>query len=156
MRKHVGKAHKERLHIEYYYSTVAFTRRFKDEWICFSYNTMIIFWSWVFVKHFFTFEGLWNNDHIRHLLFFTPLFMSFLLRYYLHILERGKGSTKKGERNINVCLPLAHPLSQTWPATQACALDWELNQWPFGSKVGTQFTEPHHPGFTPLFLLYEL
>ena len=26
------------------------------------------------------------------------------------------------ERNINVWLPLAHPLLGTWPATQACAL----------------------------------
>ena len=26
------------------------------------------------------------------------------------------------ERNINARLPLAHPLLETWPATQACAL----------------------------------
>ena len=37
-------------------------------------------------------------------------------------LERGKGREKKRERNINVWLPLAHPLLGTWPATQACAL----------------------------------
>ena len=24
--------------------------------------------------------------------------------------------------------------------------DWELNQKPFGSQAGTQFTEPHQPG----------
>ena len=24
--------------------------------------------------------------------------------------------------------------------------DWELNQWPFGSQVGTQSTESHQPG----------
>ena len=40
------------------------------------------------------------------------------------------------ERNINVWLPLASPLLGTWPATQACALDWESNQRPFGSQAG--------------------
>ena len=29
---------------------------------------------------------------------------------------------RKRERNINVWLPLTHPLLGTWPATQACAL----------------------------------
>ena len=35
---------------------------------------------------------------------------------------------EKEERNINVWLPLMCLLLGTWPATQACALDWELNQ----------------------------
>ena len=34
-------------------------------------------------------------------------------------------------------LPLAHQL-RTWPATQACAPDWELNRRPFDSQAGTQ------------------
>ena len=38
------------------------------------------------------------------------------------------------------------PLLGTWLATQACALDWEWHQWPFGSQAGTQFTEPHQAG----------
>ena len=37
-------------------------------------------------------------------------------------LERGEGREKERERNINVWLPVAHPLLGTWPATQACAL----------------------------------
>ena len=44
------------------------------------------------------------------------------------LLERGEGREKERERNINVWLPLARPLLGTWPATQACALDWESNQ----------------------------
>ena len=28
--------------------------------------------------------------------------------------------------------------------------DWESNQQPFGSQVGTQSTEPHHPGLNSL------
>ena len=53
------------------------------------------------------------------------------------------------ERNINVRLPLAHPLLDTWPATQACDLDWKSNGCSFGSQVGTQSTEPQQPG--PIF-----
>ena len=37
-------------------------------------------------------------------------------------LDSGEGKEKERERNINVWLPLAHPLLGTWPATQACAL----------------------------------
>ena len=37
-------------------------------------------------------------------------------------LETGEGKEKDRERNINVWLPLAHPLLGTWPASQACAL----------------------------------
>ena len=61
-------------------------------------------------------------------------------------LERGEGWEKERERNVNVCLPLAYPLLGTWPATQAGALDWELNWRPFGSQASTQSTEPHQPG----------
>ena len=50
-----------------------------------------------------------------HFLFFKKNFI------YL-FLDRGKGREKDRERNINVCLPLTHPLLGTWPATQACAL----------------------------------
>ena len=44
------------------------------------------------------------------------------------------GREEERERNINVWLPLTRPLLGTWPATQACALDWESNQQPFGSQ----------------------
>ena len=54
---------------------------------------------------------------------------------YLFLERGGEGER---ERNINVWLPLAHPLQGTWPATQACALD-------FGSQAGTQCTEPRQP-----------
>ena len=38
------------------------------------------------------------------------------------------------------------PQPGTWPATQACALDWESNWQPFDSQASTQSTEPHQPG----------
>ena len=51
-----------------------------------------------------------------------------------------------------VWLLLARPLLGTWPTTQACALDWESNQQPFGLQAGTQSTEPHQPGlFSGIF-----
>ena len=64
---------------------------------------------------------------------------------YLFLERRRK---KERERNINVWLPLmCHPLG-IWPTTQACALDQELNQRPFGLQAGTQSAEPHQPGWT--------
>ena len=36
--------------------------------------------------------------------------------------ERGEGSKEESGRNINVWLPLVHPLLGAWPTTQACAL----------------------------------
>ena len=55
------------------------------------------------------------------------------------------GGTKR-KKNINVWLPLMPTPLGTWPATQACALDWELNHRPVGSQAGAQSTDPHHPG----------
>ena len=49
------------------------------------------------------------------------MLLVFFKRFDL-FLERGEGREKEGEWNINVCLPLAHPLLGTWPATQARAL----------------------------------
>ena len=74
-----------------------------------------------------------------------------LLFIYL-FLEKGEGGEKERERNINVWLPLAHLPLGTWPAAQACARDWELNQQPFGLQAGIQSTEPHQPGLNSLFL----
>ena len=46
-----------------------------------------------------------------------------LLKEFTYLfLERGDRREKE-ERNINVWLPLTHPLLGTWPSTQACALD---------------------------------
>ena len=42
-------------------------------------------------------------------------------RFYL-FLDRGERWEKERERNINVWLPLAHPLLGTWPTTKASAL----------------------------------
>ena len=71
-------------------------------------------------------------------------YFHFFLRFYLFIfIERGR---EEGERNINVWLSVTCPPLETWPANQACALDWELNLQPFGSQAGIQSTEPHEPG----------
>ena len=52
-------------------------------------------------------------------------------------------------------LPLMRPLLGTWPATQACALDWESNQQPFGSQAGAQSTEPHQPGLVVVIFEFQ-
>ena len=72
------------------------------------------------------------------------IYLNFLKRFYC-FLERG-GGEKDGERNINVWLPLMRPPLGARPATQACALDWESNQRPFGLQDRAQSTELHQPG----------
>ena len=85
----------------------------------------------------------WIDISIRHanivnyLIWCTGKETSFLSFFYPHpkpfphcffkdfiylFLERGERREKGRERNINVWLPLAHPLPETWPATQAYAL----------------------------------
>ena len=80
---------------------------------------------------------------LLHLFFFKRSF--FKKRFYL-FLERGEGREKERERNTNVWLPLACALLGTSSATQACALAWESNRWPFGLQAGAQFTQPPQQG----------
>ena len=54
------------------------------------------------------------------------------------------------KRNINVWLPLVHPLLKTWPTTQAGVPDWEPHWRPFGAQSRTQSTKPHQPGLLEL------
>ena len=51
---------------------------------------------------------------------------------YLFIFrERGREGEREGEKHQRVFASHV-PLLETWPATQACALDLELNWRPFG------------------------
>ena len=77
--------------------------------------------------------------------FFTKQWVSgtlFFFKDFIYLfLQRGEGKgRRKKERNINVWLPLAHPMLGTWPATQACAL------------TGDQTRDPlvHSPELNPL------
>ena len=46
------------------------------------------------------------------------IFLKIIIIYF----QRGGGRAKEKGRNINVWLPLMHPLLRTWLETQACAL----------------------------------
>ena len=72
--------------------------------------------------------------HHKRSLFKDFYFYYLFKRFYLFILEGGK-EEKERERNINVWVPLACPLLGTWPATQACALDWESNWLPLVHRL---------------------
>ena len=56
------------------------------------------------------------------------------------ILGRGEGKEKERKKNINVWLPLVHPLLGTWSTTQACALTGNQTGDPLG----------HRPTLNPL------
>ena len=59
-----------------------------------------------------------------------------------------EGREKERERNINVWLPLTHPLLGTWPATQACALTGnpDSNCLVHRPRPNAPSTELHQPG----------
>ena len=64
-----------------------------------------------------------NLSFIRKALQRNPLVFFFFKDFIYLLLERGEKKEKERERNINVWwLPLARPLTGTWPATQTCAL----------------------------------
>ena len=56
-----------------------------------------------------------------HIFYICLLLKFFFLRLYLFIF-RERGREAERERNIDVWLPLLHPVLGTWPTTQACAL----------------------------------
>ena len=93
--------------------------------------------------------GYCTNSQALHLsfffrlgLFYTDIYkMYFFLRFYFYLfLERWESREKERERNINMWLPLTHPLLGTWPATQACVL------------TGNPTRDPlfHRPALNPL------
>ena len=55
-------------------------------------------------------------------IFDIDLYEVFKKDFIYLFLKRGERKEKGKKRNINVWLPLMHPLLGTWPATQACAL----------------------------------
>ena len=70
-----------------------------------------------------------------------------MFKYFIYLfLDRREGKEKERERNINVWLPLEHPLLGTWPTTEACALTGNQTGDPFVCRCCTQSTEPHQPG----------
>ena len=53
----------------------------------------------------------------------SPIKIFLIFKKFYLFLERGEGGEKERERNMNVWLPLMHPLlGQTWLVTQAPAL----------------------------------
>ena len=66
--------------------------------------------------------GKWDNCNsiINKYILKKVLFQKKFL--FIYLFQRGEGSEKERERNINVWLSLMCPLLGTWPATQACAL----------------------------------
>ena len=81
-------------------------------------------WDWGLPLHLqiSPVTGTWpyacSASFFLFLIFFFDLKKKILFIYF----KRHAGRGKERERNINVLLPLVHPLLGTWPATQACTL----------------------------------
>ena len=85
------------------------------------------------------------------ILLFIVFFPFFKKDFTYLFLERGEGREKERERNINVWLPLARPLLETWPATQACAL---TGNWTGDSLVRRLALNPLSHISQSLFILF--
>ena len=68
----------------------------------------------------------------------------FKILFVFFFLERGQG--KEGGRGTSVSGCLLHAPTGDLACNPGMCPDWQLNQRPFGSQAGTQFTEPHQPG----------
>ena len=73
----------------------------------------------------------------------TTSFLKIYIFFIYLFLEKGREGER--ERNINVWLPLTHPILGSWPTTQACALTGNQTS-DSGSQASIQSTEPHQPG----------
>ena len=63
---------------------------------------------------------------------------------FIYFYERGREREGKGEKTNVWCLSYTPPGD---PARNpGMCPDWESNQRPFASQLGTQSTEPHRPG----------
>ena len=89
----------------------------------------MLYWIPSFLKAYFK---IWTSN--RQIYVQYSLYLLFKKDFIHLYLERGEGREKGRERNINVWLPLAHPLLGTWPTTQACALIGNWTGGSFGSQ----------------------
>ena len=89
--------------------------------------------------HFTTFFFINYSDMSSNS--FQLLFFFFKMRFVFR--ERGREGDREG--NINVWLPLTHPLL-VGDLAHNPGTCWEWNWRPFGTQEGTQSTEPHRPG----------
>ena len=120
-------------------------------WIILQYSPLIWWYGTICLRYAYTLKTIkhcrekwkviWINEKIYHV---YGLENNVFFKNFIYLFLEGKGG-RKTERNINVWLPLVHPLLGTCPETQACALVWEWNWQPFGSQACSQSTEPHQP-----------
>ena len=89
---------------------------------------------------------------LKERIFYLSTFWGSLLlkRNYLSIFrETGRDGEREGEKHQS----LKRSQLGTWPATQACAPDWELIQHLPGLQDDAQPTEPHQPGLSSSFTI---
>ena len=117
---------------------------------CFFFNSLVvrppyssIFWQfWLFFVFKFVVVLLLV---VRGGKVYLPMPLSWPEVLPIYLFLEGKGA-RKGERNINLWLPLMPPLLV--PGQKPRHMPWESNWRPFGSQAGTQSTKPHQPGLT--------
>ena len=85
----------------------------------YSFSNILSFLMWIWVSDLFFFL----QGNLKNLVYHFCRWLHFFFKDFIYsFLERGEEKENERERNINVWLPLVHPILRTWPATQACAL----------------------------------
>ena len=91
----------------------------------------------------------------RRIIFRNLTSNNYFIYFFKFNFREGKGGRNRGKKtSVCSCLSLA-PYRGQGPTTQACALDWESNQLPFGLQASTQSTEPHQPGWYTKLLRWQ-
>ena len=69
--------------------------------------------------------------------------------------ERGGRDGEREEEKHQCVDACPMPLTGNLTHNPGMCPDWELNQQPFGSRVSTQYIEPHQPGLKTVFKLID-
>ena len=88
----------------------------------------------------------------RPSLLFYFLGHTFLKKFYLFILERGREGEREGEKPQGAVASHV-PLGGDLACNPGMCPDWDSNQWSFGSQTGAQSIELHQPGWGKLSLI---
>ena len=101
----------------------------KDDNVFIFYSDFIRNFCYTFIQNIyisvsidiFSLNCYYNNYSLRNVSTWSCYSFLFFERFYFFIF-RERGRERERARNINVWLPLTHPILGTCPTTQACAL----------------------------------
>ena len=90
---------------------------------------------------------------IQEIVEINMIFFKSFLKDFILIFFRQRGTEGAREGGKHQCAVASHtPHTGDMARNPGMYSDWGLNQWPLGSQVDIQSTEPHQPGLNMIFL----